>query len=185
MKYPWCVLFCSLIKTFNLFFHKKSPLVIFITFLGTCSSTSFLSKVGSSRRGRSIWDEASQGQSREGKSPPTPCYSLLFWCSPGYHWPYKLQGHAAGWCPAFHSLGPTRLHPQGWPQLALLPVCAHIWGCPDPSGVPCTWPSLTSSHFSSLSKSLWMASLSSILSTVPFTLVLSENLVNIHPLCHW
>ena len=41
-------------------------------------------------------------------------------------------------------------------------------------------------HFSGLSRSLWMASLSSIVSTGPFSLVSSANLLKGHliPLCH-
>ena len=39
-------------------------------------------------------------------SPPLPWWPCFFWCSPGYGWLSGLQGHAAGSCPACHSLLP-------------------------------------------------------------------------------
>jgi len=46
--------------------------------------------------GHSTADGASQGQSRGGQSPPSPCCPTLFWCSPGYCWLSGLQEHTAG-----------------------------------------------------------------------------------------
>ena len=42
----------------------------------------------------------------ENNPPPFPCWPPLFWCSPEYCWPSRLQAHTAGLCPAFHPSGP-------------------------------------------------------------------------------
>jgi len=54
-----------------------------LVFLWTVSSSSF-SCIGGSRPGGSTADGPSQGQSREGQSPPCPCWTPLSWWSPGY-----------------------------------------------------------------------------------------------------
>ena len=97
-----------------------------------------------------------------------------------------LQVDTAGLCLAFHPPRCSRPSPQGCSQWALHPVCTHIWVCPG-------WCELlhfallnlirfTQDHFSKqfLSRSLWMASLPSIVSNAPHSLVSTANLLRTH-----
>ena len=65
----------------------------------------------------------------------------------------------------------------------LLPVCIHTWDCLDPNATHWyCWMSLGSCgpSLSSLFRSLWMASLASVISTTPLSLVSSTNLLRVH-----
>jgi len=82
--------------------------------------------------------KASQGQSRGGQSPPSPCEPPFFWCSPGHHWPSRLLVHTAASCLAL--CPPDSPSPlQSCSQRVLLPVCTHVQYHPDPGTTPRTW----------------------------------------------
>lgn len=108
----------------------------------------------------------------------------LFPCSPRYSWPHRLQAHSNGSCPAFHPLelsSPLKscswwvLLP-GWEisQLRSSQIRSSILYLAFLNLIRFSW-----AHFSSLSRSLWIASLPSTVITVPPRLVLS-NLLRIH-----
>lgn len=115
-----------------------------------------------------------------GQSPPLPYWPPLLWCSLEYCWPSELQVPAAGWCPAFHpqeppspSLGLPSMSSSltlyaclGFLQLKLNALCLVL--------LKLIW--FIWAHFSHLSRSLWMTSLSSVVSTSPLSWV--SNLLN-------
>jgi len=123
---------------------------------------------------------ASRGQSRGGQSPLLPCWPLLFWCSPGYCWSPRLE--TTGSRLAIRPPGPVDLSQQDCSQL-VLPVCTRIWNCPNMSQLqhlalflvePHSWAHL------SLSRSFWMVSIPSVVSSAPLSLVSSANLLRVH-----
>jgi len=60
------------------------------------------SYTGGSRAGRSTPGGVSWGWSKGAESPPSTCWPLFSWCSPGYRWLSGLQAHTAGSCWASH-----------------------------------------------------------------------------------
>jgi len=104
-------------------------------------------------------------KSRREQSPCLSCWPHLFWYSLGYCWSSRMQEHTAGSCLAFCPPEPSSPSLQGCSQWVLLPLCTHIWDCPVPSTLPLALlnPIIFSlGYFSSLSMSLWMASLHSL-----------------------
>ena len=94
---------------------------------------------------------------------------LAFWSESAHCWLMSI----------FSSTTTPSSSLQGCSQWVVLPFCTHAWDCRDPNSAPCTWPYWTSlgsqAHFSSLSRSLWMASLPSVVSTAPLSSVSSTN----------
>ena len=110
---------------------------------------------------------------------------MLLLSSPGYGWLSGLQVHIAGSCWASHPPVPPSPSPQGCSRTTLCPACNSVWVCPNPRAGPCAWPCWTSCSsrrppLSSLSRSLWMASLPSSVSATPHSLVSSANLLRVH-----
>jgi len=102
---PQNCLFSNLNKLISLSLSSQQrwsiPLSIFVALL--CGSTpTHLSCTRGSWPRHSFPDWTSWRQSRKGQSPPSSCWSPLFWCNPGYCWLSWLQKHSSGSCPAFH-----------------------------------------------------------------------------------
>jgi len=104
----------------------SSPLITLVALLWTRSksSMSFL------YWGSQAWMQCSRWglvRAEGGQSSPSPCWSPLFCCIPGYCWPSRLREHTAGpACPAFSPSEPPSPFPQDSSQLDLLPVCTLI-----------------------------------------------------------
>jgi len=118
-----------------------------------------------------------------GQSFPSLCWPLLFCCSPGYSWTFKLQAHTAGSCQAFNPPRPPSPSPQDCSQWVLLPVYIHTYLWSTGSNTLClallNLINFTWAQFSSLSKSFWIASLPSIVETAPFSLMSSATLLRV------
>jgi len=111
-----------------------------------------------------------QAQSREAGSPPSPCQLRFFWCSPGYSWLSVLRGHTAGSCPASHPSVPSGLFDRAAPnpfisQLVLV-VSVALIQVEDLAFGLLNFMMFTWAHCSSLSRTLWIASHYSVLTTL-------------------
>ena len=73
---------------------------------GPARTALHFSFAGAPRPGCSTPYGTLEEQSREGQSPPSPWWPLLFCCSPGCRWLFRLQAHAAGLYPVFCPPGP-------------------------------------------------------------------------------
>lgn len=124
---------------------------------GPSAKAPHLSCTGGPKSGCRTPDGALQGKVERDNQPPSPWWSLLFRCSPGYSCPFGLRAYIVGSCPAFHPPRPESLSPQRHPQV-LLPTCTHTWDCLNTSTAPCTSPCWMWAHFRSFSRSPWMAS---------------------------
>jgi len=83
--------------------------------------------------------EVSPAQSRRAGSPPSPCWPLFFWRSPGYSWLSGLQGHTASSHPACNppvSPGPFW---QGCSLSLYPPACTDSGGFCDQGARVCSW----------------------------------------------
>ena len=111
--------FCGLNKPSSLSLSSQdrcpSPLMIPLVFGISPRSLPHLSCAGC---WRPMWDihkggipdGVSQGQSRaEGKNHPSSCWPLIFWWSPCYLQPFRLQADSTISCPAFCPSGPTQV----------------------------------------------------------------------------
>jgi len=144
-----------------------------------------LSCAEGSRAGRRTPGGLSPEQSRGAESPHLTCWTHCFGCSPGYGWSSGLRVHIVGSCPAFHPPvlpSPSR---QGCSQSLHPPACIDTGGCPNSGAGPLHLTLLnlmrfTWAHFSRLSRSLWMASHLSGVSTAPLSLVSSADLLRVH-----
>lgn len=109
----------------------------------------------------SMW--VSQKRSRAGEPPPSTYQMCFFSCTKD----------TAGFSGCKCTLLDHWASPQGCLQFVLLPDCICAWYYPIPDAGPCTWKTylnsmrFPSAHLSSPSRSLWIASLPSNLSTRP------------------
>jgi len=97
-----------------------------------------------SRAGHRTPGGVSPEQSRGTESPPSTCWPLCFWCSPGCGWPSGLWAHIVGSCLAFHPPVPPSPSPQGCSQSLHPPAFIDTRDCPNPNAGPYIWPCWTS-----------------------------------------
>ena len=105
-----------------------------------------------------------------------------FGCSSGYSW---LEGCEGTVLAHVHLPVPPGPFQQGCAPSFHPPACTDSRGCHHPGARPCTWICLNLMKFSwtyylSLSRSLWMATHPTGVSTTPHTLVPSNNLLKVH-----
>jgi len=93
-------------------------------FSGPSPKAQYHSGTGGPSLGHSSPTKALQRQSRAGQSPPSPCWPLLFWCSPGYYLPSGLKDQTAVSCPAFWPPGFPRSSLQDCSQWIFVPLFA-------------------------------------------------------------
>lgn len=134
--------------------------------IGPCCCCADDSKAGCSTPGG-----VSQKPSRVGRIGSLQLPVKLFMTQPRT-WLSESQAHNPSSCSAFHSLVPRSSSQQSCSQTNPSPACIDSGSCPDPDAGLFTWPCCTcadSRELLSLSRSLWMASDSPDLSTLPLS----------------
>ena len=125
---------------------------------------------------------------QRGRITASPCWPPCFGCSTGYRWLSGLRGHIAGSHPASHPPVPSGPFQQGYaqsshPQLYCIVLLMDVASTQvqdpilefiEPHEV------LLLAHRWSLSRSLWMASRLSAVSTTAHSLVPSTVLLRVH-----